>query len=105
MKNSKIKLSWLGIFMLLIGVISTYAKDTEDFAYNETLDVNYEEAYSDLDYEISVLNLARTFRGCTERRRVWVWKGWRPKRVWKTVSVACPSTIKTRGPGTTVPPH
>ena len=146
MNTSNIKLSWLSIITILIGITTVTAKEYVDIVYDLSSDVISEEVLpiteDDLNYHAlrdnenpndiaqgedsnglltdieRSIDLRQTTPSyivnnsvaanllsgaCYEVRRVWVWSGWRPKRVWKRVRVTCSQAA--RGPGTTIPPH
>ena len=112
MKKVEIKLLCLSMFVLLISITHTSANNYETLVYHEYSELISEGQYADLlaarlDYNLEYSNLATVlvYGSCYEWKRVWVWSGWFPKRVWKLVRVDCPQAATNRGPGTTIPPH
>ncbi len=110
MKNFKIKLSLLSVIIMCFVVTSSSAKDDQESIYNAAPEVvsliTTQINGATLNYHVSrdiemigTVNLM--FDYCYKKKRVWVWKGWFPKRVWKYVRVSC----SQRGPGGTVPPY
>ncbi|MFD0862084.1 hypothetical protein ACFQ1M_07680 [Sungkyunkwania multivorans] len=114
MKTSEIKLFCLSILTVLLSTASINANDHEQVAQPESLDMIAEkvpltaENIFHLDVEVYDNLDAKTFTAALMTfscyrwvwKRVWIWDGWRPRRVWKWVRVPC-----AEGPGTTIPPH
>ena len=111
MKRAEMKLFCLSMLVMLLSITRTNAKDLEHLVYNEYAEMISEAQYVDLAsqarYDLAYNNLAASvlFSNCYELKRVWVWSGWFPKRVWKWVKVSCRQAAPPLGPGTTIPPH
>ena len=112
MKRAKIRVLCLSLLVMLLSSTSMNASDSEPFVYDEASAMLSEVQNVDLlispsDYNLKNINRATSlfYGACYEYKRVWVWSGWRPKRVWKWVRVDCPQAAPLRGPGTTIPPH
>ncbi|NHF59973.1 hypothetical protein FK220_011515 [Flavobacteriaceae bacterium TP-CH-4] len=111
MKTIQLRLCCLTMLAILASVASSSAKVHEEQSYGdsqpvisivETVDKLHRNTPVIVELNSFALPIANT--SCYARKRVWVWSGWFPKRVWKWVRVAC-SQPATRGPGTTIPPH
>ena len=111
MKKAEIKILCLSMLVVLLSSARMNANDGQTLEHNATLELISEVQHLDqvalpLNLEVNNKTLATSmaFAACYELRRVWVWSGWWPKRVWRYVRVACPQT-GGNGPGTTIPPH
>ena len=103
------------MFVILACITHTSANDFETVAYDESSelisemeDVNYLDSKVLFTADDKMTDAtSQLYFGCYELKRVWTWSGWRPKRVWKWVKVDCPQAAsnRSRGPGTTIPPH